>query len=225
GYKTFSGSLLRGCILAPALCNYKLLHDRVMEQLKSDIDKLKQHRLRMELESKNDDKDGTTLLFISQAAECCTPGSPEEDHAAHAILLFEGLGRRLFPLESDQSEEWERLRKEFLDTLRAKWAVAQCDEMKYVYDQALKERRCKREPPVDDFGGLACPPLDDLEAVFILETVTFDPTKLFDDVKLDDHDMAIQEKPKKPPSHGKGKSLETLRLMLSAPPPSSSPQN
>ncbi|KAL6293356.1 hypothetical protein ACE6H2_001498 [Prunus campanulata] len=43
--------------------------DLLAEQLKSDIDKLKQHRLRMELESKNDDKgDGTTLPFISQAA-------------------------------------------------------------------------------------------------------------------------------------------------------------
>ncbi|KAI5349746.1 PREDICTED: LOC18787508 [Prunus dulcis] len=66
--------------------------DLLVEQLKSDIDKLKQHRLRMELESENDDKeDGTTLLFISQAAECCTPGSPEEDHAAHAILLLKAL--------------------------------------------------------------------------------------------------------------------------------------
>ncbi|ONI22981.1 hypothetical protein PRUPE_2G162100 [Prunus persica] len=102
--------------------------------------------------------------------------------------------------------------------------------------KALKEQRCEREPspPVgvgvddddDDFAGLACPPLDDLEAVFILEseTTTFDPSNLFDDVKLDDHDMAIQEKPNKPPSHGKGKSLETLRLMLSAPPPSSCQQ-
>ncbi|CAL9007079.1 unnamed protein product [Prunus brigantina] len=101
--------------------------------------------------------------------------------------------------------------------------------------KALKEQRCEREPSppvgvgVDDdyFAGLACPPLDDLEAVFILEseTTTFDPSGLFDDVKLDDHDMAIQEKSKKPPSHGKGKSLETLRLMLSAPPPSSCQQN
>ncbi|VVA19469.1 Hypothetical predicted protein, partial [Prunus dulcis] len=101
--------------------------------------------------------------------------------------------------------------------------------------KALKEQRCEREPspPVgvgvddDDFAGLACPPLDDLEAVFILEseTTTFDPSNLFDDVKLDDHNMAIQEKPNKPPSHGTGKSLETLRLMLSAPPPSSCQQN
>ncbi|CAL2241243.1 unnamed protein product [Prunus armeniaca] len=99
--------------------------------------------------------------------------------------------------------------------------------------KALKEQRCEREPPVDvdvhvdddDFAGLACP-LDDLEAVVILEseTTTFDPF-LFDNVKLDDHNMAIQEKPKKPPSHGKGKNLETLRLVLCAPPPSSCPQN
>ncbi|CAL9029154.1 unnamed protein product [Prunus brigantina] len=129
---------------------------------------------------------------------------------------------------------------------------------------ALKEERCEREPPVDDddFGGLACPPLDDLEAVFILETMTCDPSnlfddfklddddfgglpcpplddleavfileimtcdpsELFDDIKLDERDLAILEKPKKP-SHGKGKDLETLRLMLSAPPPSSCQQN
>ncbi|CAL9006812.1 unnamed protein product [Prunus brigantina] len=98
--------------------------------------------------------------------------------------------------------------------------------------KALKEQRCEREPPVDvdvdddDFAGLACP-LDDLEAVVILdsETTTFDPSNLFHDVKLDDHDMAIQEMPKKPPSHGKGKNLETLRLVLCAPPPSSCQQN
>ncbi|KAL6290009.1 uncharacterized protein Pyn_12796 [Prunus yedoensis var. nudiflora] len=98
--------------------------------------------------------------------------------------------------------------------------------------KALKEQRCEREPPVDvhvdddDFAGLACP-LDDLEAVFIpeSETTTYDPSNLFHDVKLDDHNMAIQEKPKKPPSHGKGKSLETLRLVLCAPPPSSCQQN
>ncbi|KAI5345222.1 hypothetical protein L3X38_013099 [Prunus dulcis] len=99
--------------------------------------------------------------------------------------------------------------------------------------KALKEQRCEREPPVDvhvdvdddDFAGLACP-LDDLEAVVILEseTTTFDPF-LFDNVKLDDHNMAIQEKPKKPPSHSKGKNLETLRLVLCAPPPSSCQQN
>ncbi|BFG15321.1 hypothetical protein CerSpe_015950 [Prunus speciosa] len=81
---------------------YKLLLDRVMdllaEQLKSDIDKLKQHRLRMELESENDDKG-------------------DEDHAAHAILLFESLGRRLFPPESDEPEEWDQLRQEFLEPL------------------------------------------------------------------------------------------------------------
>ncbi|BBG97394.1 hypothetical protein Prudu_006510 [Prunus dulcis] len=101
--------------------------------------------------------------------------------------------------------------------------------------KALKEQRCEREPPVDvdvdvdvdddDFAGLACP-LDDLEAVVILEseTTTFDPF-LFDNVKLDDHNMAIQEKPKRPPSQGKGKNLETVRLVLCAPPPSSCQQN
>ncbi|CAL8122041.1 unnamed protein product [Prunus armeniaca] len=99
--------------------------------------------------------------------------------------------------------------------------------------KALKEQRCEREPPVDvdvdddddDFAGLACP-LDDLEAVVILEseTTTFDPF-LFDNVKLDDHNMAIEEKPKKPPSHGKGKNLETVRLVLCGAPPSSCQQN
>ncbi|BFG14987.1 hypothetical protein CerSpe_012610 [Prunus speciosa] len=97
--------------------HYKLLHDRVTEflaeQLKSDIDKLKQHRLKMELESEDNDK----LLLVSQAAECCTPSSPEQVQATRAVLLFESLGRILFPQESDQSEEWERLRKEFLEPL------------------------------------------------------------------------------------------------------------
>ncbi|XP_008223068.1 PREDICTED: uncharacterized protein LOC103322894 [Prunus mume] len=102
--------------------HYKLLHDRVMEvlaeQLNSDIDKLKQHRLGMELESEDNDKeDGTALLLVSQAAECCTPSSPEQVRATRTVLLFESLGRRLFPPESDQSEEWERLRKEFLEPL------------------------------------------------------------------------------------------------------------
>ncbi|CAL9006656.1 unnamed protein product [Prunus brigantina] len=56
---------------------------------------------------------------------------------------------------------------------------------------ALKEQRCEREPPVDDddFGGLPCPPLDDLEAVFILETMPCDPSNFFDDIKLDDDDF------------------------------------
>ncbi|CAB4293502.1 unnamed protein product [Prunus armeniaca] len=102
--------------------HYKLLHDRVMEvlaeQLKSDIEKLKQHRLGMELEYEDNDKeDGTTLLLVSQAAECCTPSSPEQVQATRVVLLFESLERRLFPPESDQSEEWERLRKEFLEPL------------------------------------------------------------------------------------------------------------
>ncbi|PQQ06362.1 uncharacterized protein Pyn_25761 [Prunus yedoensis var. nudiflora] len=72
----------------------------------------------MELESEDNDKeDGTTLLLVSQAAECCTPNSPEQVQATRTILLFESLGRRLFPPESDQSEEWERLRKKFLEPL------------------------------------------------------------------------------------------------------------
>ncbi|KAL6289917.1 hypothetical protein ACE6H2_007427 [Prunus campanulata] len=56
---------------------------------------------------------------------------------------------------------------------------------------ALKEQRCERERPADDddFGGLSCPPLDDLEAVFILETMTCDPSNFFDDIKLDDDDF------------------------------------
>ncbi|KAI5318760.1 hypothetical protein L3X38_038468 [Prunus dulcis] len=76
----------------------------------------------------------------------------------------------------------------------------------------------------DDFGALACLPLYDLES----ETTTFDPSNLFDDVKLDDRNLAILQKPKKPPCYGnfgKGKDLETLRLMLSAPPPPSCQQN
>ncbi|XP_008222993.1 PREDICTED: uncharacterized protein LOC103322831 [Prunus mume] len=102
--------------------HYKLLHDRVMEvlaeQLKSDIEKLKQHRLGMEMEYEDNDKeDGTTLLLVSQAAACCTPSSPEQVQATRAVLLFESLERKLFPPESDQSEEWERLRKEFLEPL------------------------------------------------------------------------------------------------------------
>ncbi|PQM36780.1 uncharacterized protein Pyn_03912 [Prunus yedoensis var. nudiflora] len=104
---------------------YKLLHDRVMdlltEQLKSDIDKLKQHRLRMELElkppSEDDDKEDCTTLFVTEAAACCTPNNSEDDHTRRAVLLFESLGCRLFPPESDQSEEWELLRKEFLEPL------------------------------------------------------------------------------------------------------------
>ncbi|PQQ21330.1 hypothetical protein Pyn_34508 [Prunus yedoensis var. nudiflora] len=97
--------------------------------------------------------------------------------------------------------------------------------------KALKEEQCEREAPVDvdvddddDFGGLACLPLYDLES----ETTTFDPSNLFDDVKLDERNLAILQKPKKPRRYGnfgKGKDLETLRLMLSAPPPSSCHQN
>ncbi|XP_021832230.1 uncharacterized protein LOC110772131 [Prunus avium] len=103
--------------------DYKLLHNRVMdffaEQLKSDICKFKQHKLRMELDpsSEDDDKEDGTSLFVTRAAACCTPNSPEGDQATRAILLFESLGSRLFPPESDQSEEWERLRKEFLEPL------------------------------------------------------------------------------------------------------------
>ncbi|CAL8083540.1 unnamed protein product [Prunus armeniaca] len=71
--------------------------------------------------------------------------------------------------------------------------------MKFVCDQALKEQQCEREPPVD------------VDVVY-------------DDIKLDERDLAILQKPKKPPSHGKGKDLETFRFMLSAPPPSSCQQ-
>ncbi|ONI28957.1 hypothetical protein PRUPE_1G171700 [Prunus persica] len=105
--------------------------------------------------------------------------------------------------------------------------------MKFVCDQALKEQQCEREPPVDvdddddDFVGLACPPLDDLEAVFILEseTTTFDPSNLFDDTKLDERHLAILQRPKKPPSHGKDKDLETPPLDAKRPSPSSCQQN
>ncbi|CAL9026157.1 unnamed protein product [Prunus brigantina] len=97
--------------------------------------------------------------------------------------------------------------------------------------KALKEEQCEREAPVDadvvdddDFGGLACLPLYCLES----ETTAFDPSNLFDDIKLDERNLPILQKPKKPPCYGnfgKGKDLETLRLMLSAPPPPSCQQN
>ncbi|CAL8170111.1 unnamed protein product [Prunus armeniaca] len=97
--------------------------------------------------------------------------------------------------------------------------------------KSSKEEQCEREAPVDvdvvdddDFGGLACLPLYCLES----ETTTFDPSNLFNDIKLDERNLPILQKPKKPPCYGnfgKGKDLETLRLMLSAPPPSSCQQN
>ncbi|KAI5330264.1 hypothetical protein L3X38_029662 [Prunus dulcis] len=104
--------------------DYRLLHDRVIdifvELLKSDIDKIKHHKLKLKFLNDDDDLDDFDQLdvdgFVSAAAECCTDKYLIKGHRARAriILLCESIGRRLFPLESDQSDEWERLRKEVL---------------------------------------------------------------------------------------------------------------
>ncbi|XP_008235412.1 PREDICTED: uncharacterized protein LOC103334244 [Prunus mume] len=106
--------------------DYRLLHDRVIdifvELLKSDIDKMKHHKLKLKFLNDDDDLDDFDQLevdgFVSAAAECCTDKCRIKGHLASArarvILLRESIGRRLFPLESDQSDEWERLRKEVL---------------------------------------------------------------------------------------------------------------
>ncbi|XP_021824094.1 uncharacterized protein LOC110765314 [Prunus avium] len=130
--------------------DYKLLHDRVMdvfvEQLKSDIDKFKQHKLDLkpsdyitdgdEDDDDEDDKDGTldadtyADLFVSEAAGCCISKHPEDTRVSHAVLLCESIARRLFPRKPDQSdqsnqsyqsEEWERLRNEVLAPLSRYW--------------------------------------------------------------------------------------------------------
>ncbi|XP_008235910.1 PREDICTED: uncharacterized protein LOC103334710 [Prunus mume] len=98
--------------------DYRLLHDGVMdllvELLKSDIDKMKQHKLKMKPltdgveEFEADEIDDGCL--VSGAAELCT----RDDDEYRAIFLNESIARRLFPPESDVSEEWERLRKDFL---------------------------------------------------------------------------------------------------------------
>ncbi|PQQ06951.1 uncharacterized protein Pyn_13739 [Prunus yedoensis var. nudiflora] len=51
-------------------------------------------------------------LFVSTAAKCCTDKDPAKGYRARSVLLRESIGRRLFPPESDQLQEWERLRKE-----------------------------------------------------------------------------------------------------------------
>ncbi|ONI08688.1 hypothetical protein PRUPE_5G194100 [Prunus persica] len=92
--------------------DYKLLHDRVMdllaEGLKSDIDLLKQqHKLELKPDEDGDELDAD-LMVPGAAAFVINEIS---DHLSGAILLHESIARRLFPPESDQSEEWERLRK------------------------------------------------------------------------------------------------------------------
>ncbi|BFG31031.1 hypothetical protein CerSpe_173050 [Prunus speciosa] len=89
--------------------DYKLLHDQVMDLLaerwKSDIEKLKQHKLELKSFQDWDQLDEADHLVVSgTAAVCSLP-----DHHTSSILLRESIARRLFPPESDQSEEWERL--------------------------------------------------------------------------------------------------------------------
>ncbi|CAB4291024.1 unnamed protein product [Prunus armeniaca] len=114
--------------------DYRLFHDRVIdvfvERLKSDIEKMKQHTLELEPSdylSDDDEDDVMRQCVISEyvmseyhrpckvsAAECCTSKNVWDDHRARAIFLRESIARRLFPPESDPSEEWELLRKDFL---------------------------------------------------------------------------------------------------------------
>ncbi|XP_021808355.1 uncharacterized protein LOC110752073 [Prunus avium] len=102
---------------------YKLLHDGVIdilvERLNSDIDKMKQHKL--ELEPSDYSPYYLTSLIDKyhrprkiSAAECCVSKTSWHDHRARTIFLRESIAGRLFPPESDQLEEWERLRKDFL---------------------------------------------------------------------------------------------------------------
>lgn len=89
-----------------------MLHDQVMdlltEGLKSDIDLLKQqHKLELKPDEDGDELDAD-LLVPGAAAFVINEIS---DHLSRAILLIESFARKLFPPESDQSEEWERLRK------------------------------------------------------------------------------------------------------------------
>ncbi|PQP93930.1 uncharacterized protein Pyn_36488 [Prunus yedoensis var. nudiflora] len=127
--------------------DYQLLHDRAMdvfvERLKSDIDKMKQHKLDLKPsdyitdgdddDDDEDDKDGTldaaayADLFVSEAAGCCVTNQPQDSHAARTISLCESIARRLCPPKSDQpnqsyqSEEWERIRNEVLAPLNRYW--------------------------------------------------------------------------------------------------------
>ncbi|XP_034197229.1 uncharacterized protein LOC117612671 [Prunus dulcis] len=89
--------------------DYKLLHDQVMDLLaerwKSAVEKFKQHKLELKSFQDWDQLDEADHLLVSgTAAVCSLP-----DHHTSSILLRESIARRLFPPESDQSEEWERL--------------------------------------------------------------------------------------------------------------------
>ncbi|PQP92834.1 uncharacterized protein Pyn_36970 [Prunus yedoensis var. nudiflora] len=99
----------------------EILYGLLLQQGKTLRRRGSTHRLRIELElkppSEDDDKEDCTTLFATWAAACCTPNNSEDDHTRRAVLLFESLGSRLFPPESDQSVEWELLRKEFLEPL------------------------------------------------------------------------------------------------------------
>ncbi|KAL6290024.1 hypothetical protein ACE6H2_007534 [Prunus campanulata] len=69
----------------------------------------------------------------------------------------------------------------------------------------------------DDLDGLACPPLD-LEALTIIETMSFVLSHFFDDIEVDEQAMATLKKKKKPKDQpqlkpkffGKGKDMETV---------------
>ncbi|KAM1786494.1 hypothetical protein ACFX12_039272 [Malus domestica] len=101
--------------------DYKLLHDRVMdlfvERLKSDIEKLKQNKLKLKL---NDDvgNDIDDDVFVTEAAAWCISTCPSVTKATRAVLLRESVERRLFSPESSvHSKEWKRLTKEVLEPL------------------------------------------------------------------------------------------------------------
>ncbi|ONI06029.1 hypothetical protein PRUPE_5G035500 [Prunus persica] len=89
--------------------DYKLLHDQIMDLLaerwKSDVEKFKQHKLELKSFQDWDQLDEADHLLVSGTAVVCSL----PDHHTSSILLRESIARRLFPPESDQSEEWERL--------------------------------------------------------------------------------------------------------------------
>ncbi|XP_068305259.1 uncharacterized protein [Pyrus communis] len=122
--------------------NYKLLHDRVMdlfvERLKSDIEKLKQNKLKLKL---NDDvgNDIDDDVFVTEAAAWCISTCPSVTKATRAVLLRESVERRLFSPESSvHSKVWERLTKEVLEPLtkyynrRGIVGHKRCDDKKYM---------------------------------------------------------------------------------------------
>ncbi|KAB2619914.1 hypothetical protein D8674_041563 [Pyrus ussuriensis x Pyrus communis] len=101
--------------------DYKLLHDQVMdlfvERLKSDIEKLKQNKLKLKL---NDDvgNDSDDDVFVTEAAAWCVSAYPSVSKDTCAGLLRESVERRLFPHQSSvHSQEWKRLAKEVLEPL------------------------------------------------------------------------------------------------------------